>query len=74
MKHRISRAVGLLAGLFPHSVLHHFAIPVLAALGCGYPALGFPWFLMNHAGEDAPSHTDHSLNLFLPSGKIGEVD
>ena len=39
MKHRIIKPGGLLAGLFHHSVLHHFAIPVLAALGCGNPAL-----------------------------------
>ncbi len=45
MKHRIIKPRGpSAASLFHHSVLHHFAIPVLAALGCGYPALGLPWF------------------------------
>ena len=38
MKHRIIKSGGVLAGLF-----HHFAIPVLASLGCECPALGFPW-------------------------------
>ncbi len=38
-------------GPLPSFCASSFCRPVLAALGCGYPAPGNPWFLMNNPGQ-----------------------
>ena len=85
MKHRIIKLGGLLAGLFHHSVLHHFAIPVLAALGCGYPAPGLsesflPPFILHFAlntshfalNPPTQSTTVETLTVAAPTPKVGK--